>query len=110
MFSKATFTLLSPLPRSTIYITRIDATALYNHTEPIGKIIYDLPFAVYPGATTSPLLPVYWSLGSVGYEAVRQALGGTLKLDAEAVVGVGIGEWEEEIWYKGRGIGAHVEP
>ena len=50
-----------------------------------------------------------WSPGSVGYEAVRQALGGTLKLDAEAVVGVGIGEWEEVIWYKGRGIGAHVK-
>ncbi|MCJ1352070.1 MAG: hypothetical protein MMC33_002054 [Icmadophila ericetorum] len=109
LYSKASFTLLSPLPRSTLYITRVNATALYNHTEPIGKIIYDLPFAVNPGATTSPLLPVEWSLGSVGYEAVKQALHGTLKLDAEAVVGVGVGEWEEEIWYKGQGIEAQVQ-
>lgn len=106
--STATFTLLSPLQYSTLFITHINATALYNHTEPIGFITYDLPFEVPPGATTSPKLPVDWSLGSVGYEAARQALGGTLKLDARATVGVRVGSWEESVWFEGTGIGAHV--
>jgi len=39
--STATFTLVSPLKYSTIYIDSINATALYNHTEPIGIINYD---------------------------------------------------------------------
>ena len=107
--STATFTLLSPLSYSTIYITHLNATAFYNHTEPVGEIIYDLPFAVPPGATASPRLPVGWSLGSVGYAAVKDALGGTLKLDARATVGVRVGAWQERVWYQGRGIGAHVE-
>ena len=107
--STATFTLLSPLPHTTIYITHINATALYNHTEIVGNITYDLPFAVPPGASTSPRLPVDWSLGSVGYDAVKQALGGTLKLDTRAVVGVKVGAWEEVVNFQGRGIGAHVQ-
>ena len=107
--STATFTLLSPLSHNTIYITHINATALYNHTEPVGKIDHDLPFAVPPGATTSPRLPVEWSIGSVGYAAVRDALGGTLKLDAKATVSVRVGAWEEKVWYEGHGIGAHVK-
>ena len=106
--STATFTLLSPLPHETLYITHINATALYNHTEPVGNILYDLPFAVPPGASTSPRLPVDWSLGSVGYDAVKEALGGTLKLDAHATVGVRVGKWSQEVWFVGHGIGAHV--
>ena len=106
--STATFTLLSPLHHETLTLTHINATALYNHTEPVGKILYDLPFAVPPGASTSPRLPVDWSLGSVGYDAIRQALGGTLKLDARATVGVRVGRWEQEVWFIGRGIGASV--
>ena len=106
--STATFTLLSPLPHSTIYITYINATAYYNHTDPVGQIVYELPFAVPPGASTSPRLPVDWSLDSVGYEAVKQALGGRLKLDAKATVGIRIGRWAERVWFMGGGIGASI--
>lgn len=107
--STATFTLLSPLHFSTIYINHINATAFFNHTEEVGVIRYHLPFAVPPGATESPRLPVAWSLDSVGYEAVKAALGGTLKLDANATVGVQVGMWKEVVWFEGRGIGARVK-
>lgn len=106
--STADFTLHSPLQHSTIYIENINATALYNHTEPIGKINYDLPFKVPPGSSKSPRLPVDWSLDSVGYEEIRKALGGTLKLDARGHVKVRLGQWTETIWYVGTGIGAGV--
>jgi len=106
--STATFTLLSPLKYSTIYIEQINATAFYNHTEPVGHIDYDLPFKVPPGSSQSPKLPVDWSFGSVGYEAVKKALGGTLKLDAKGTVGIRLGQWTETVWYVGSGIGASV--
>lgn len=86
----------------------MNATALYNHTEPVGHIQYDLPFAAPPGISVTPKLPVDWSLDSVGYEKVRQALGGRLKLDAHAIVGVRLGSWTETVWYVGRGIGASI--
>jgi len=44
----------------------------------------------------------------VGYEAVREAVGGRLRLDARADVGVGVGEWGERVWFEGRGVGAGV--
>lgn len=106
--STAVFTLLSPLPRTTIYITSIDATAFYNHTEPVGHIDYDLPFAVTPGASQTPRLPVDWSIGGVGYDAVRSALGGSLKLDAKADIGIRVEDWETSFWFVGGGIGAKV--
>lgn len=106
--STASFTLLSPLQYSTIYIESINATAFYNHTNPVGKINYDLPFKVPPGSSQSPKLPVDWSFNSVGYEAVRNALGGTLKLDAKGTVGIRLGQWTEKVWYVGGGIGASV--
>ncbi|TVY49999.1 hypothetical protein LOCC1_G000128 [Lachnellula occidentalis] len=106
--STADFTVRSPLQSSTIFIENINATALYNHTEPVGKINYDLPFKVPPGASKSPKLPVDWSLDSVGYEKIRQALGGSLKLDAKGTVKVRLGQWTETIWYVGSGIGASV--
>ena len=110
--STATFTLLSPLRHSTIYVENIDATALYKG-EDVGRIQYALPFAVPPvdkegNGITTPRLPVEWSVGSVGYEAVKEALGGTLKLAAEADVGVRLGKFQETVWFKGKGIGAHV--
>lgn len=110
--STATFTLLSPLRTSTIYITYINATAYYKEDD-VGHIDYDLPFAVPPvdengNGITTPRLPVDWSLGSVGYDAVRRALGGTLKLHAEAVVSIMLGKWEETVWFKGGSIGAKV--
>jgi hypothetical protein len=106
--STATFTLISPLQYSTIFIESIDATAYYNHTEPVGKIDYDLPFKVPPGASQSPRLPVDWSIDSIGYEELQKALGGKLKLDANGTVGIRLGQWTETIWYMGSGIGASV--
>ncbi|KAI9657501.1 MAG: regulator of (H+)-ATPase in vacuolar membrane [Trizodia sp. TS-e1964] len=111
--STADFTLLSPLPHTTLFITDVNATAFYNHTEPVGHIDYALPFAVPPitadgeGAKT-PRLPVKWSIGSIGYEAVQKAIGGRLKLGAKARVTVAVGRWSERLWYEGEEIGAKV--
>ncbi|KAJ0167648.1 hypothetical protein CTA2_1326 [Colletotrichum tanaceti] len=106
--STATFTLVSPLRYNTIYVDWINATALYNHTESVGRIVYNLPFAAPPGTSITPKLPVDWSMGSVGYGAVKRALGGALKLDAIANVTVRIGNWKETVWYEGQGIGASI--
>jgi hypothetical protein len=106
--STATFTLVSPLEYNTLYIDWVNATAFYNHTEPVGQIEYNLPFAAPPGASLTPKLPVDWSIGSVGYAAVRTALGGALKLDAMANVTVRLGNWKETVWYTGKGIGASI--
>ncbi|OKL59225.1 hypothetical protein UA08_05673 [Talaromyces atroroseus] len=107
--STAVFTLISPLSHSTLYINSIDATALYNHTEPIGRIDYtNFPFAVPPGISQTPKLPVTPELGGVGYDAVRKALGGTLLMDAKAEVGITLGEYSTTIFYQGKGIGAKI--
>ncbi|KAI0194741.1 hypothetical protein EV127DRAFT_421215 [Xylaria flabelliformis] len=106
--STATFTLVSPLQFNTLYLDFVNATALYNHSEPVGRILYDLPFAAPPGISHTPRLPVEWSIGSVGYDAVRNAIGGKLKLDAHAIVHARLGNWKETFWYQGKGIGATV--
>jgi hypothetical protein len=106
--STAQFTLISPLQYTSIYIETINATAFYNHTEPVGRIEYEMPFKVPPGSSQTPRLPVDWSFDSVGYEALKNAIGGTLKLDAKGIVGVRIGQWSEHFWYAGSGIGATV--
>ncbi|VBB77284.1 Putative protein of unknown function [Podospora comata] len=106
--STAQFTLVSPLKKNMLYIEHVNATALYNHTEVIGTIEYDLPFAAPPGESKTPRLPVAWDLDSVGYDKVEEALGGRMKLDARAVVVVRLGRWRERVWYWGRGIGAAV--
>jgi hypothetical protein len=105
--STAVFTLSSPFATTTLYITKLNATA-YHDGEPSGKIIYDLPFAVPPGLSDTPRLPVEWSPGSVGYDAIRKALGGTLKLSAFAEVGIRIGMWRQDIWFQGGAIGARI--
>lgn len=105
--STAIFTLSSPFSSTTLFITKLNATSYYDGN-PSGKILYELPFAVPPGLSDTPRLPVDWSLGSVGYEAIKHALGGTLQLSAFAEVGILIGHWREQIWYKGGKIGAHV--
>jgi hypothetical protein len=106
--STATFALLSPLKYSTLYIESVNATAFYNYTDQIGKILYHLPFQVPPGVSITPKLPVYWSIGSVGYGKLREAIGGELKLEAEGEMGVRLGNWRENVWYTGRSIGAHI--
>ncbi|KEY70394.1 hypothetical protein S7711_06562 [Stachybotrys chartarum IBT 7711] len=106
--STATFTLASPLHYNTIYIEHISAVAYYNHTEPVGQIVYDQPFAAPPGLSRTPRLPVEWSAGRVGYDKLKEALGGSLKLDAVANVTMRLGNWVETIYYEGKGIGAKV--
>jgi hypothetical protein len=106
--STASFTLLSPLLYNTLYIEHINATALYNHTEPIGQIIHDEPFPATPGRSQTPRLPVEWSPSRVGYGKLKEALGGSLKLDAIANVTVRLGSWTETLHYRGQGIGAKV--
>lgn len=61
-----------------------------------------------PGSSQSPRLPVDLDFGGAGYEALKKALGGTLKLDAVAEVGVKLGDYENVIFYEGKGIGAKV--
>lgn len=100
--STATFLLISPLA---LYITSIDASAYYNGTE-VGTIDWDYPFAVEVGENTTPRLPVVWGSDALG--TIRDALGGTLKLDAKATVGVRIGAWNERVWYEGTGLGAKI--
>ena len=106
--STASFTLLSPLPATTITITYLNATAFYNHTLPVGGIFYELPFEVPPGVSTSPRLPVDWDIEGVGYQAVKEAVGGRLKLDAKADVGIKVGDFTETVWFIGKGVGASV--
>jgi len=53
-------------------------------------------------------LPVDWSPDSVGYDKLKNALGGGLKLDAEADVIVRLENFREKVWYKGGGIRGHV--
>lgn len=104
--STATLTLLSPLPVP-LTVTHVNATAFHNGI-PLGGVVYDLPFDVPPGASTSPALPVDWSLDHVGYDELKKALGGRLKLEARAEVGVKLGKWREQIWYVGKGVGAQI--
>ncbi|KAL9080950.1 MAG: hypothetical protein Q9159_007470 [Coniocarpon cinnabarinum] len=72
--SSADFVLMSPLTQTTIDIMHLNATAFY-HGEAVGQIEYDGVLEVPPGESETPRLPVEWSLGSVGYEAIKNALG-----------------------------------
>lgn len=106
--STATFTILSPLKANNIWVSDLNATAFYNHTEPIGGINYDLPWEVPPGISESPALSVDWELNGVGYKALKDAVGGRLKLDAAATATIRVDNWEQPLWLKGRGIGTHI--
>lgn len=106
--STAEFTLFSPLPNTSMFITCINATAFYDKTERVGKIVSNLPFEVPPGISRTPRLPVDLELSGVGYEAVKKALGGSLKMDAVATVGVQIQQYTDVVVYRGEGIGAKV--
>ena len=105
--STANFILASPLTHTVLHLTHINATAFYQG-DAVGKILYDGDLEVPPGESETPKLPVDWDLGSVGYEAIKNALGGTLKLKAFAHVGVRIGKYTDQIWFRGRSIGAKV--
>lgn len=53
-------------------------------------------------------MPVDLELGSVGYEALRKALGQELDMDAVAKIGVRVGNYRDEVVYRGKGIAAKV--
>ncbi|KAL7937454.1 hypothetical protein V8C35DRAFT_292569 [Trichoderma chlorosporum] len=106
--STATFSLASPLKQNVIHIEKINATAFYNHTEPVGHILYDEPIDALPGVTETPRLPVIWSADSIGYDKLIDAMDGSLKLDAKAEATIRIGNWIETVHYEGQGIGARV--
>lgn len=99
---------MSPLSSKTLYVTHINATSLFNHTSPVGTIQYDTPFAVPPGSSLSPRLPVHPDLTGAGYQALRDALGGSLQLDLLADIGVRLGDFRQTVDYTGRGIGINV--
>jgi len=110
----ATFTLSSPFKKNTIFITRMNATSFYQpedpaeDLQPVGHILYEIPFAVPPGESESPHLPVEIA-GGLGYEALKKAIGGELKLSAYGECGVRIGLWQEELWVRAKGIGSKVQ-
>ncbi|KAF7586763.1 hypothetical protein BBP40_008356 [Aspergillus hancockii] len=106
--STAEFTLSSPLVNTTIEINSVEANAFYQKHEEVGKINYYIPFSVPPGLSQSPRLPVEMKLSGIGYDALKKALGGSLKLDAVAKVGVQIRQYSTTIIYHGRGITARV--
>ncbi|KAJ5105442.1 hypothetical protein NUU61_002789 [Penicillium alfredii] len=106
--STADFILSSPLPKTSIFITTIDAAAFHEKDEPVGRIHYRLPFEVPPGLSQTPRLPVDLALGGVGREALRKALGQSLELDAVARVGVRILNYVDVVLYRGKGIAAKV--
>ncbi|KAE8323386.1 hypothetical protein BDV39DRAFT_182418 [Aspergillus sergii] len=107
--STAEFTLSSPFPNTTIEVTSVEANAFYQKHEEVGSINYYIPFPVPPGLSTTPRLPVELNLNGIGYDALRKALGGTLKLDAVAKVGVLIRRYRTTITYYGQGITARVK-
>lgn len=106
--STAEFTLSSPFPNTTFEITSINAKALYPKNEVVGRIDYGSPFPVPPGASKSPRLPVELDVGGIGYDGLKKALGGSLRVDAVASVGVRIDEFRETVVYRGKGITSNV--
>jgi hypothetical protein len=48
------------------------------------------------------------ALEGVGYEALRKALGHELEMDAVAKIGVRVGNYRDEVIYRGKGIAAKV--
>ena len=47
-------------------------------------------------------------VGSVGYDVIRQALGGELVIDAVADIVATLGKWRGRIRYNGKGVDANV--
>ena len=86
----------------------MDATAFYEGNDPVGQINYNQPFDVPSGHSTTPRLPVDLDLGGVGYDALRKALGQSMKLDAVARVGVKVAKYRDVVYYRGKGIAAKV--
>ncbi|RPB06961.1 hypothetical protein P167DRAFT_530461 [Morchella conica CCBAS932] len=109
--STADFVIDNPLRNNAITIKKINGTAKYNGSD-LGTILYEWPFNILPGKqgkTLTPKLPVDWGPDNVGYGVVKKALRGQLKVHAEALCMIGIGNFSVELFYNGsRPIGAHV--
>jgi hypothetical protein len=105
----AQFELFNPLSNSAITINSLEANATYQG-EIVGTITEPtFNFEVLPGRegdTTTDKIPV--EVGSVGYDAIRRALGGELVVDAVADVVATIGKWRGRIRYYGESVGAKV--
>lgn len=93
----ATFVLFAPVA---MMVTSVHSRANYNGSE-IGTIDWEYPFKVEPGDNLTPRMPLDWNTPGSGL--IRDALGGRLKIDAFADIGVEIGVWREAIWYESRG-------
>ncbi|KAF3936429.1 hypothetical protein ABW19_dt0204158 [Dactylella cylindrospora] len=106
--STGTFVLNNPFKMDTIFMSDITGVASHNGTI-LGTLNYTYQFAVPPGLSETPKLPVEWSLNGVGYDIVKKAVGGILKIDAEASCNIKLDQWEERLSFEGNGIGAHVK-
>ena len=91
-----------------ILVTSIDAAAFYGAEHAIGTINYMKPIKVPPGISQTPQIPLELDLAGVGYDAVRRALGRSLKIDAVAKLGVKVGQYTDVFMYYGTGISANV--
>lgn len=89
-------------------ITSIEATAFYEKDEPLGRIRHYKHFDVPPGISQTPRIPVDLVLGGVGYDALRKALGQSLKMDAVAKIGIQVLDYTDVVIYRGKGIAANI--
>jgi hypothetical protein len=109
--STADFLIRNPLPYDSIIINTLDGVAIYNGST-IGTINYERKFLIGPGergSTLTPKFPVDWNFGGVGYGAMRKAIGGQLKIYAQAQCNLSIGNLRMEVLYNGSDpVGAHV--
>ncbi|KAK6336039.1 hypothetical protein TWF730_003411 [Orbilia blumenaviensis] len=106
--SAGSFELRNPFKRDTIFISDITGVATHNGTL-LGTLDYPYQLAIPPGLSETPLISVKWTLRGVGFDILRKAAGGILKIDAKAECNVKIGRWEERLKFHGSGIGAHVQ-
>jgi len=111
VLSTADFLIRNPLPHDSIIINTLDGVAIYNGST-LGTINYESKFLISPGkrgSTLTPRFPVEWSLGGVGYEVMKKAIGGQLKIYAQAHCKLSIGNLRMEVLYNGSDpVGAHV--
>ncbi|EPS37057.1 hypothetical protein H072_9344 [Dactylellina haptotyla CBS 200.50] len=105
--STGTFVLNNPLKKDTIFMTNLTGFASHEGVV-LGTLNYTYQFAIPPGISETPKLPVDWTLNGVGYDILKKAIGGILKIDAKAQSSIKLGQWEDRLSFEGNGIGAHV--
>ncbi|EWC45724.1 hypothetical protein DRE_05061 [Drechslerella stenobrocha 248] len=92
---------------ATLHIVGRVGVASYNGTI-LGTLNYTYQFAVPPGVSETPKLPVQLNLSGSGYKFLWDARGGMLQIDATAQCNIKLDRWEERLDFEGRGIGAHI--